>query len=55
MVIFSIMDHASSCLTNLLLSVTKKTEEAYNLLWGNIVAIVDECCYFYIIFYENNV
>ena len=48
-VIFSVMDHASTLHTPIFYCpMTKKTEEAYNLLWGNIVAIVGEYCYFYI-------
>ena len=52
-VIFSVMDHASSLHTPIFYCpITKKSKEAYNLLWGNIVSIVGEfvClkqCYIY--------
>jgi hypothetical protein len=40
-VIFSVMDQASGLHTPIFYCpMTKKSEEAYNLLWGNIVAIV---------------
>ena len=42
-VIFSVMDHASSLHTPIFYCpITKKSKEAYNLLWGNIVLIVGE-------------
>jgi hypothetical protein len=42
-VIFSVMDHASSMHTPVFYCpMTKKTEEAYNLLWSHIVSIVGE-------------
>ena len=42
-VIFSVMDHASSLHTPIFYCpMTRKSEEAYNLLWGNIVSIVGE-------------
>ena len=42
-VIFSVMDHASSLHTPIFYCpMTKKSKEAYNLLWGNIVSIVGE-------------
>ena len=48
-VIFSVMDHASNLHTPIFYCpMTKKTEEAYNLLWGNIVAIVGGYCYFFV-------
>lgn len=37
------MDHASSLHTPIFYCpMTRKSEEAYNLLWGNIVSIVGE-------------
>ena len=43
-VIFSIIDHASSLHTPIFYCpMTKKSEEAYNLLWSHIVSIVGEC------------
>ncbi len=42
-VIFSVMDHASSLHTPIFFCpMTKKSEEAYNLLWSHIVSIVGE-------------
>ena len=42
-VIFSVMGHASSLHTPIFYCpMTRKSEEAYNLLWGNIVSIVGE-------------
>ncbi len=47
-VIFSVMDHASNLHSPIFyFPMTKKTEEAYNLLLGNIVAIVGKWRYFY--------
>ena len=44
-VIFSVIDHASSLHTPIFYCpMTKKSEEAYNLLWSHIVSIVGECC-----------
>ena len=46
-VIFSVMDHASSLHMSIFYCpMTKKSEEAYNLLWGNIVSIVGEFVWF---------
>jgi hypothetical protein len=42
-VIFSVIDHASSLHTPIFFCpMTKKSEEAYNLLWSHIVSIVGE-------------
>ena len=42
-VIFSVMDHASSLhIPIFYCPMTRKSEEAYNLLWGQIVSIVGE-------------
>jgi len=42
-VIFSVMDHASSLHTPIFYCpMTKKSEEAYNLLWAHILSIVGE-------------
>ena len=42
-VIFSVIDHASSLHTPMFYCpMTKKSEEAYNLLWSHIVSIVGE-------------
>ena len=42
-IIFSVLDHTSSLHTPIFYCpMTKKSEEAYNLLWGNIYSIVGE-------------
>ena len=49
-VIFSVMDHASSLhIPIFYCPMTRKSEEAYNLLWGQIVSIIGES-----IFLEDN-
>ena len=45
--IFLVMDHVSSLHTPIFYCpMTKKLEEAYNLLWGQIVSIVGESIFF---------
>jgi len=50
--IFSVMDHASGMHTPIFYCpMTKKSEEAYNLLWANIVAAVGKRAKFMFIYF----
>ena len=50
--IFSVMDHASGMHTPIFYCpMTKKSEEAYNLLWANIVAAVGKHAKFMFIYF----